>query len=157
MPPCKLRNTGNHGNWKFERPGCTAGPFHIRYRRVGLHHGVAAADAQSLSRNKAGGIRCQEYYCVGDFVSLAHAPENVCPLDPLQNVIGENVPHLVPHAFRADFLLVRRHYQAGADYVQPQPMPARFPGDGLAQSDDPALAGGIGPPPGILPSVPRRN
>ena len=49
----------------------------------------------------------------------------------------------MPHTFRAEFLVPRRHNQPGTNYIQPQAVAAGFPGDRLAQGDNAALAGRI--------------
>ena len=49
----------------------------------------------------------------------------------------------MPHTFRAEFLVPRRHNQPGTDHIQPQAVAAGFPGDRLAQGDNAALAGRI--------------
>ena len=82
-----------------------------------LHHRVAATDAEGLAGNKTGGVGSQEHDRIGDLLGFPHAAQDIGPLDPLQDILGEYVLHLVPHAVRTDFFLVRGYDQAGADHI----------------------------------------
>ena len=59
-----------------------------------LHHGVAAADAEGLAGDEAGGVRGQKHHGVSYLLGRAHPAQDVVPPDPLQDLLGEELTKL---------------------------------------------------------------